>query len=411
MSDKAQVNIGRTTPPLRPSVPRGLLQRKCACGDACGISGSCEDCTRRKLTMQRSASGQAEPQGVGPIVRDVLNSPGQPLDSSTNAFMESRFGHDFSRVRVHTDEQAARSARAVRAQAYTVGQDIVFGAGQYAAHSVAGKHLLAHELTHTIQQGGSSGLFASRLSIGRADDPYEREADAAADAVMSSPAVVPLAAKDPAPPALRRQVIDDEELMEEPEGFVCGPNVTVPVAVAVSNIQTSFGGWNLLSKVLACSNLLDPIIGTFAWDINELHMQDWILGYRPDCATRGATPACDASVQISKGCHYAGSVNYVIFGTMCKLCHDFLFNILDPRWLDFTEPAMLTLISLYKGDLAPFQAEPSANFEASKSWARVGYRGWPSANSPPGDRPNCKPICREPYDGPRFTVNWFPFYT
>lgn len=87
-----------------------------------------------------------------PIVREVLSSPGQPLDSITRSFMEPRFDHDFSRVRVHTDARAAESARAVNALAYTVGQDLVFDHGQYEPGKQDGKRLLAHELAHVVQQ-------------------------------------------------------------------------------------------------------------------------------------------------------------------------------------------------------------------------------------------------------------------
>lgn len=103
--------------------------------------------------VQRRAAGRET--GVveaPPIVHDVLNSSGQPLDTATRAFFESRFDHDFSRVRIHTDEQAAQSARSVQAAAYTVGQHVVFGLSQYAPHDPKGRHLLAHELAHTIQQ-------------------------------------------------------------------------------------------------------------------------------------------------------------------------------------------------------------------------------------------------------------------
>jgi len=114
-------------------------------------------------------------------VHEVLRSPGQPLDADTRAFMEPRFGHDFSRVRVHADSRAAESARTVDALAYTVGSDIVFGTGRYAPDEDEGKRLLAHELTHTIQQSpqGSRpgpGTMAS-LRVGAADDAYEREAE------------------------------------------------------------------------------------------------------------------------------------------------------------------------------------------------------------------------------------------
>lgn len=88
-----------------------------------------------------------------PIVHDALAGPSQPLAVATRAFMEPRFGHDFGGVRVHSDAAAAESARAVGAKAYTVGQDIVFGANQFQPNTDAGRRLLAHELTHVMQQG------------------------------------------------------------------------------------------------------------------------------------------------------------------------------------------------------------------------------------------------------------------
>lgn len=76
----------------------------------------------------------------------MLNSGGgQPLDATTRAFMEPRFGHDFSQVRVHTDAQAAESARTVHALAYTVGHSLVFDTGQYSPTTASGRRLLAHE--------------------------------------------------------------------------------------------------------------------------------------------------------------------------------------------------------------------------------------------------------------------------
>jgi hypothetical protein len=96
--------------------------------------------------------------------------------------MESRFGHDFSQVRVHTDGKAAESSQAVNALAYTVGRNVVFNSGQYTPQTTSGKRLLAHELTHVIQQRkGSSSL--QTLKINSANDAYEREADRAAHLV------------------------------------------------------------------------------------------------------------------------------------------------------------------------------------------------------------------------------------
>src|SRR5260370_42340167 len=88
-----------------------------------------------------------------PIVQEALSSNGQPLEASTREFMESRFGHDFSQGRVHTDEQAVESAQVVNAQAYTGGSDIVFDRWQDAPGTHEGNYLLAHEATHVVQQG------------------------------------------------------------------------------------------------------------------------------------------------------------------------------------------------------------------------------------------------------------------
>jgi hypothetical protein len=90
------------------------------------------------------------------IVDDVLNDTGMPLDTSIRLFMEPRFGHSFSHVRVHYDAKAKESAAAVNAKAYTVGSDIVFGEGQYDTSSEKGVQLIAHELAHTVQQNGTT---------------------------------------------------------------------------------------------------------------------------------------------------------------------------------------------------------------------------------------------------------------
>ena len=141
-----------------PTTARGpLLQRKCACaGSRVVVHEGAAFCNER-LALQRRATNQAEPSTVPPIVQEVLRSPGQPLDPATRAFMEPRFGHDFSRVRAHTEAKAAESARAVHALAYTVGRDIVFAPGRYGPGTTAGDRLLAHELTHVVQQSEAKG--------------------------------------------------------------------------------------------------------------------------------------------------------------------------------------------------------------------------------------------------------------
>ena len=117
------------------------LQRKCA---------TCED---EELQRKSHNSNAATPSSGLDTVSATLRQSGSPLDANTRAFFEPRFGVDFSAVRIHTDTQAAESARSVNALAYTVGRDVAFNSSQYAPHTDSGKRLLAHELTHVVQQG------------------------------------------------------------------------------------------------------------------------------------------------------------------------------------------------------------------------------------------------------------------
>jgi hypothetical protein len=218
MKDRTVRTTGsHTDPPFG-----GILQRKCACGQHTVAGGGCSDCAKKGLLQREAANGET-PAAVPPVVHEVLSSPGQPLDGSTRAFMEPRLGHDFSRmsthahgpapapatltigaahdpfeqeadtmaegvvnhsatstgsgfdfkgVRVHADEKAGDSARSLNALAYTVGQHIVFGERQYQPQSVAGRKLLAHELTHVVQQTAApaAGVIARQPAPGGFSD-------------------------------------------------------------------------------------------------------------------------------------------------------------------------------------------------------------------------------------------------
>jgi hypothetical protein len=162
------------------------LQRACPC------DGECPKCQTEQPSQEherlRTKRAQASDTGqiaASPIVHEVLAAPGQPLDPATRGFMESRFGHDFSHVRVHTDTRAAESAREVNALAYTVGPDVVLGAGQYAPATNAGQRLLAHELTHVIQQGGNARALQQDSKFSEENDHYEQEAERSAAQCMS----------------------------------------------------------------------------------------------------------------------------------------------------------------------------------------------------------------------------------
>jgi len=142
---------------------------------------------RVERVLQRAAANAAPLIHVPSIVYEVLRSPGQPLNLSTRMLMEPHFGHNFSDVRVHTDPKATESARAVNALAYTVRHDIMFGAGQYNPTSKAGQKLLAHELTHVIQQQDQhTNMHQNNPSISTPGDAAEVEANAIADIVSDN---------------------------------------------------------------------------------------------------------------------------------------------------------------------------------------------------------------------------------
>jgi hypothetical protein len=148
--------------------PAPLLARKCASCESTG--SSCASCAEPEETIQRKSPSSENTTGRSDGIRSIYTADaGAPLSHETRALMEQRFGADLSPVRVHSDSRAAEPARSVDALAYTVGRDIVFGAGQYAPQTSAGQKLLAHELTHFMQQ--SSAAFQPMLQRACITDP------------------------------------------------------------------------------------------------------------------------------------------------------------------------------------------------------------------------------------------------
>lgn len=181
----------------------GRLLRHGSIGDVCeqeadrvarevmslpGVRGQVTAQSSTPPVIQRHLSGSEGAKGgaAQPILQEVLASPGQPLDGATRAFFEPRFGHDFGNVRVHADERAAESARVVHASAYTVGRDIVFASGRYHQSTGEGRRLLAHELTHVVQQGSSGPREMLQRSgpsqSGNADEQTHRSLSGGFDA-------------------------------------------------------------------------------------------------------------------------------------------------------------------------------------------------------------------------------------
>lgn len=139
MADRV-MSMAAAALPLRRGSPQ--ISRKCAASEI------------EEKTLRGNPSAAPAGEGRAPsIVNDALQSPGKPLDSASRNFFESRFGHDFSNVRLHTDAQAEKAAESIGARAFTLGPNIVFGAQNYAPQSDSGRHLIAHELAHVLQQG------------------------------------------------------------------------------------------------------------------------------------------------------------------------------------------------------------------------------------------------------------------
>jgi hypothetical protein len=144
------------------------------------------------VPSKRSAAGLQRTLGneaVQRLMESEMRAPGEPLAPSVRADMEARFGCDFGAVRIHTGADAARSTEAVHANAYTIGRDIAFASGQYAPHTATGRHLLAHELAHVVQQS-RGGPAPALHSAGR----LEVDAAQAAAAVAHGSAAVEVAA-------------------------------------------------------------------------------------------------------------------------------------------------------------------------------------------------------------------------
>ena len=499
------------------------FQRKCGCGGTPGPTGECESCRKKRLSLQRHATNQNQVAlAIPSSVHEVLRSSGEPISAATRAFMEPRFGHDFGRVRIHTDARASESARMVNAEAYTVGQHIVFGTNRYAPDSSAGRNLLAHELTHTLQQGD----VGAPTHISDPDERSEQIADLTAQRAIDGPPVSdsPLRARllgglRPAPttwiarkeapwpppwhegvlkaiarfagpsdgksadnkwPKMRaylcqlsqewaesllrrwsspsdkfsryisekfpanhknimsilaeikggkspalclperslpsgRAMLEESlqkltELIPEPgptdleNKGTCGPNITEALQKMLQEVESTFAGADDLTRGSCCQALYSLATAFFAWDIQQLRDQGWIATYQ-GCA-KGDD--CDRSVQVTSQCHYAGSVNYVLFGKAHRLCYDYYKRLGVDVERYHSEEAMKSDINKYKGTGLFGLSTPAANFEASKNWAVLGYHGFKPTRVINGDRPDCAPTCRWPYMGGAFKWTWVP---
>jgi hypothetical protein len=170
--------------------------------------------------LRRPASGR--PDFAPAIVQEVLRSSGESLDSATRAYFEPRFGHDFSKIRIHRDARAAQSATAINASAYTTGQHIILGDLPYAPGSQQARSLLAHELTHTIQQQNAAQSFS--MAVVESSD-HEREAEAAALAIGSRESIAVRNTQSAA--SIFRQKLQPDEIPKIDRNFELDPHLFI----------------------------------------------------------------------------------------------------------------------------------------------------------------------------------------
>jgi hypothetical protein len=199
---------------------------------------------RRSNDGCRSAHCGSRSDVPDSVVRS-LQSPGRPLPDTTRATMERGFAHDFSAVRVHTDATASASAKDVGAHAYTVGRHVVFGQGQYAPDTHQGTRLLAHELTHTIQQGSRASadtLARNAIVVGTPDSALEQEADTQAARIAQGQAAAPATAPRAATGLLQRepapQPVPETRPVTPPPSPKCGPDATDWFVTQVNTAMT-----------------------------------------------------------------------------------------------------------------------------------------------------------------------------
>jgi hypothetical protein len=337
------------------------LQRKCACGAPSAAGGSCAACEekasgasspmlQKKMMLgasddplEREADRVADQVMAGPLqasvgvapthiqrltgnlggqtatapasFEKVLADSGRPLEPAMRQMMEHRFGSDFGDVRVHRSREAEQVARSLDAKAFTVKNHIVFGGVQGSPGSREEQHLLAHELTHVIQQ---TGLSARYPIVGRERHGLLQRQSAPSE-VQSNPGT---------------------------QQRLCGPDITSSLTTMLGTVEPWFRGLTGFQQSRSCMALgpagfvvgVNPVM---AWDTRELFLPNtsWLDAYflrsscgsprdagcdsdptRHLCETSGS---CGNSVVVGGRCLLAGTANYSLFGKMCRLCHDY----------------------------------------------------------------------------------------
>ena len=191
------MNRSRFTHPFTPAGMPGAA-KSCECG-------ACADCREAGPASPAARRGALDSASPPAMVREARQAPGRALDAPTRRAMELRFGHDFGKVRIHADADAAQAAQSMAAHAYTIGDDIFFAPNAFDPQSRAGLDLLAHELAHVVQQEGA-GSRGGDERVATAASHHEKAADESAREVAAGRHVPPL---DKTTPSVQRRLVVD----------------------------------------------------------------------------------------------------------------------------------------------------------------------------------------------------------
>ena len=347
------------------------VQRQCA---ACASGGaSCQICEEAAPVMVARKAGGGAGGDAPASVHSVLRSSGHPLSSSVKAFFEPRFGQDLSHVRVHADGEAQQSAQDVNSLAYTVGSHVVFGTGRYAPDTSDGQRLLAHELTHVVQQTGTDSGWLARKEV------WEDEQ------------------------------LDKEQVASQAAQGICGPEISKALAKTLGEVRSEFSAADVSNRGTACLTLISVPTAGFAWDIQELNSdgyKDWI-GHYEGCATK----TCDSSVAVSGQCHFPDTVNYALYGTAMRLCYDWSKDLGMDKYAEdhYSEAAMQTYISVWKKAKLWKSLLGRTHKAGATSWAVLGWHGYKPGRVLSAELPDCDPSCGDYYGA--FTWTWLGLKT
>jgi hypothetical protein len=286
------------TPSAVTAVSPGTIQRSCACGgtDPC----QCGSKTHVLPWIGRRATDDATGSLPSASVASAALSgqgPGNALDEPSRAFMEPRFGQDLSGVRIHTDTTAARAAKMLSAEAFTVGQHIHFGENQYRPDTPPGRRLLAHELTHTIQQGGAASnggtVAASSTNVMHPRDPSEREAEGVADRITTGAAVDAAAIEGapsgifrqpaPTPSPTRPDAVPEAPSSDDPSSLPRDAAIfNIADAVVIAMDANDVGG--VVSRLNSRAVVELKAIRERVYEQKKVWLEEWLIGLKGQSA-------------------------------------------------------------------------------------------------------------------------------